>query len=48
VPLALVVARTASGKQLHMTQEFIPNMLGVRRDGVSTAAGKLHKLDVIR
>lgn len=32
---------------LVMTQELIANMLGVRREGVTEAAGKLHKLDVI-
>jgi hypothetical protein len=31
-----------------MTQELIANMLGVRREGVTTAAGKLHRLGVIR
>ncbi len=34
--------------QLVMTQELIANMLGVRREGVTDAAGKLHKLGVIR
>ena len=33
--------------QLTMTQELIANMLGVRREGVTEAAGKLQKLDVI-
>lgn len=33
--------------QLVMTQELIANMLGVRREGVTEAAGKLHKLGVI-
>jgi CRP-like cAMP-binding protein len=33
---------------LKMTQELIANMLGVRREGVTTAAGKLQKLGVIR
>jgi CRP-like cAMP-binding protein len=33
--------------QLTMTQELIANMLGVRREGVTEAAGKLHKLGVI-
>ena len=30
-----------------MTQELIANMLGVRREGVTDAAGKLQGLDVI-
>ena len=34
--------------ELTMTQELIANMLGVRREGVTEAAGKLQKLDVIR
>ncbi len=33
--------------QLTMTQELIGNMLGVRREGVTEAAGKLQKLGVI-
>ncbi|MDM8349703.1 Crp/Fnr family transcriptional regulator [Pseudomonas sp. sp1636] len=33
--------------KLSMTQELIANMLGVRREGVTEAAGKLHKLGVI-
>jgi hypothetical protein len=32
---------------LRMTQELIANMLGVRREGVTEAAGKLQKLGVI-
>src|SRR5690606_12518421 len=35
------------GNQLAMTQELIANMLGVRREGVTDAAGKLQKLGVI-
>jgi CRP-like cAMP-binding protein len=31
-----------------MTQELIASMLGVRREGVTAAAGKLHKLGVIK
>jgi hypothetical protein len=31
-----------------MTQELIANMLGVRREGVTEAAGKLQKLGVIQ
>lgn len=36
-----------SSNQLTMTQELIANMLGVRREGVTEAAGKLQKLRVI-
>lgn len=35
------------GNQLNMTQELIANMLGVRREGVTEAAGKLQKLGVV-
>jgi CRP-like cAMP-binding protein len=34
--------------RLTMTQELIANMLGVRREGVTDAAGKLQKLGIIR
>ena len=37
-----------SHNQLTMTQELIANMLGVRREGVTAAAGKLQKLGAIR
>jgi CRP-like cAMP-binding protein len=37
-----------SGMRLNMTQELIANMLGVRREGVTAAAGKLQRLGVIR
>jgi Mn-dependent DtxR family transcriptional regulator len=30
-----------------MTQELIANMLGVRREGVTEAAGKLQRLGII-
>jgi CRP-like cAMP-binding protein len=36
-----------SVNQLTMTQELIANMLGVRREGVTEAAGKLQRLGVI-
>lgn len=36
------------GNQLEMTQGLIANMLGVRREGVTEAAGKLQKQGVIR
>jgi CRP-like cAMP-binding protein len=36
-----------SANELTMTQELIANMLGVRREGVTEAAGKLQKLGVI-
>lgn len=36
-----------SSDRLTMTQELIANMLGVRREGVTDAAGKLQKLGVI-
>lgn len=36
------------GNQLTITQELIANMLGVRREGVTEAAGKLQRLGVIQ
>lgn len=36
------------GNELLMTQELISNMLGVRREGVTEAAGKLQRLGMIR
>jgi CRP-like cAMP-binding protein len=36
------------GDELVMTQELIANMLGVRREGVTEAAGKLQDAEVIR
>ena len=44
--LLLSLDRLRSNK-LVMTQELIANMLGVRREGVTDAAGKLQKLGVI-
>ncbi len=37
-----------SSDELTMTQELIANMLAVRREGVTEAAGELQKLGVIR
>jgi CRP-like cAMP-binding protein len=45
--LLLSLDRLCSNK-LTMTQELIANMLGVRREGVTEAAGKLQRLGVIR
>jgi CRP-like cAMP-binding protein len=45
--LLLSLDRLTSNK-LNMTQELIANMLGVRREGVTDAAGKLQKLGVIQ
>jgi CRP-like cAMP-binding protein len=36
------------GNELNMTQELIANMLGVRREGVTVAAGKLQEMGIIR
>lgn len=36
------------GNHLHMTQELISNMLGVRREGVTENANKLQKAGLIR
>lgn len=44
--LLLSLDRLPSNR-LTMTQELIANMLGVRREGVTEAAGKLQKLGVI-
>ncbi len=35
------------GSELNMTQELIANMLGVRREGVTEAAGGLHRAGII-
>jgi len=37
-----------AGEELNMTQELIANMLGVRREGVTEAAGKLQAQGLIR
>lgn len=44
--LLMSIDRLACNRLL-MTQELIANMLGVRREGVTEAAGKLQKLGVI-
>jgi hypothetical protein len=44
--LLLSLDRLAS-HELGMAQELIANMLGVRREGVTEAAGKLHKAGLI-
>ncbi len=44
--LLLSLDRLASSR-LTMTQELIANMLGVRREGVTEAAGRLQKLGII-
>ena len=44
--LLMSIDRLASN-ELVMTQELIANMLGVRREGVTEAAGKLQKLGLI-
>jgi CRP-like cAMP-binding protein len=44
--LLLSIDRLPTNK-LEMTQELIGNMLGVRREGVTRAAGKLHKAGLI-
>jgi len=36
------------GNELSMTQELIANMLGVRREGVTEAAGRLQRLSLIK
>src|SRR5450631_322882 len=45
--LLLRLDRLASN-ELTMTQELIANMLGVRREGVTEAAGKLQRAGLIR
>jgi CRP-like cAMP-binding protein len=37
----------ASSNELVVTQEFIAKMLGVRREGITTAAAKLHRMGFI-
>ena len=45
--LLLSLDRLASNK-IEMTQELIASMLGVRREGVTEAAGRLQKAGLIR
>jgi CRP-like cAMP-binding protein len=45
--LLLTLDRT-TGDSLHMTQELIAGMLGVRREGVTEAAGNLQRAGLIR
>ena len=44
----LLIADRLPTNKLAMTQELIANMLGVRREGVTEAAGKLQKLGAIK
>ena len=44
----LLTADRVPSNELTMTQELIANMLGVRREGVTEAAGKLQSLGFIR
>jgi Mn-dependent DtxR family transcriptional regulator len=41
-------ANLLGSNELSMTQELIANMLGVRREGVTEAAGKLQDAGLIR
>lgn len=43
----LLTADRIEGNDLYMTQELISNMLGVRREGVTEAAGELQRLGII-
>jgi len=46
--LLLLSLDRLTSNEICMTHELIANMLGVRREGVTDAAGKLQKLGVIR
>jgi Mn-dependent DtxR family transcriptional regulator len=48
VPLAPVELDRVPANELAMTQELIADMLGVRREGVTEAAGRLQKAGLIR
>lgn len=43
----LLTADRIGGNDLYMTQELISNMLGVRREGITEAAGELQRLGLI-
>lgn len=44
----LSVKDCVSQNEIHLTQEFIANMLGTRRSGVTVAAGMLQQAGIIR
>jgi CRP-like cAMP-binding protein len=46
--LLLTLDRRLPSRELVMTQELIASMLGVRREGITQAAGKLQQAGVIR
>ena len=49
MPMAVVNAGSVElAKELTMTQELIASMLGVRREGITEAAGKLQNAGIIR
>jgi CRP-like cAMP-binding protein len=46
--LLLLSLDRLESNEVVMTQELIANMLGVRREGVTEAAGRLHKIGIIQ
>jgi len=44
----LLTLDRVSSRELIMTQELVANMLGVRREGITEAAGKLQRAGIIR
>jgi CRP-like cAMP-binding protein len=46
--LLLLSLDRLQSNEVVMTQELIANMLGVRREGVTEAAGRLHKIGIIQ